>query len=101
MHYLATIVPRSTIDQSWRRHGRLGGTAATIPFTLVGDVYTSRPLTPDQVIEAQKVPSIKLEVFGLLPVYESLRASPASVLAASGIALAVSGIVAPRRMDAP
>ena len=98
MHYLATIIPRSVIDQSWRRHNRLGGTAATIPFTLVGDTYVSRPLTPDQVIEAQKVASIRVEAFGVFPTFDPPRdEQPVSGAVLPFMAQAASGAIPPHR----
>ena len=65
MVYYASILPNSIIDRSWRAHGRIGGDVGTIRFTLLGNVFmTSKPLTPDQVMAAQAIPSIRLEAAG-------------------------------------
>jgi len=61
MQFLASIIPNSVIDKSWRCHRRIGGDVATVRFTLIGNIFVSGPLTADQIAQIQQIPSVRLE----------------------------------------
>ncbi len=90
MRFFARIRSGSTVDRAWRKHNRVGGEVAGVPFRLEagpGSAFVSMELAPDQVAAMKEQESVEVESVGVLSTIVDIMKDP-SVEDATRIAAA-------------
>ncbi len=79
MRFFARIRAGSTVDRAWRKHNRVGGEVAGMPFRLEagpGSPFVSMELAPDQVTVLKEQESVEVESMGVLSTIVDIMKDP-------------------------